>query len=131
MLETPCLDTKLISYVVSPNEKDHSLKALAERNNIQQDKAHDALNDVEVTLEVFKTFLKQSGEAGIRKFGLRMMQTPKFFDSKPSNGIHHIPVCIKKKHVFKSVDVVARLDMDYYNNYILPDITANMYKSTI
>ena len=123
LLSKPCLDTKLISYAVNPKEKDHSLKNLSANFKIKQKKAHDAMDDVEVTLKVFKKFYESLGDK-IRKYGLAMIQTPKYckrYTYKAGINVNIIPICIKKKYVFQPIQDILRADMDYYNNFILPD----------
>jgi len=124
LLTKPCLDTKLISYAVNSTEKDHSLKNLSANFNIKQKKAHDAMDDVEVTFKVFKKFYETLKDSRIRKYGLTMIQTPKYCKRKiykSGININILPVCIKKKYVFQDIQDVLRADMDYYNNFILPD----------
>lgn len=124
LLNKPCLDTKLISYAVNPTEKDHSLKNLSANFKIKQKKAHDAMDDVEVTLKVFKKFYESLQETKIRKYGLAMIQTPKYCKHqvyKAGINVNIIPICIKKKYVFQPIQDILRADMDYYNNFVLPD----------
>lgn len=124
LFNKPCLDTKLISYAVNPTEKDHSLKNLSANFKIKQKKAHDAMDDVEVTLKVFKKFYESLQETKIRKYGLAMIQTPKYckrYTYKAGINVDIIAICIKKKYVFQPIESILRADMDYYNNFILPD----------
>lgn len=61
----PLLDTLLLSAVVHPHQKDHSLEAMAERLGINVIGRHTSLGDAIVTGEVFLKLLPLLAEKGI------------------------------------------------------------------
>lgn len=108
-------DTKVMSYYINPNNKDHSLKFLAQNYGIKQKKAHCAMDDVEVTLKVFLALSKLMS----KDCSLELNQIPRYWN----NNINPFPpVSIKKKYALMSIDHILKIDMNYYNNYILPDL---------
>jgi DNA polymerase-3 subunit epsilon len=65
----PVLDTLLLSAVVSPDEEDHSLEAMAARLGASVVGRHTALGDAILTGEIFLTQLRLLGAQGLHTLG--------------------------------------------------------------
>lgn len=78
----PVLDTLLLSAVIHPNQKDHSLEAIAERLGINITGRHTSLGDAILTGEIFLKQIALLADQGIITFGDARRAAEKTFHAR-------------------------------------------------
>ena len=78
----PVLDTLLLSAVIHPTQKDHSLEAIAERLGINITGRHTSLGDAMLTGEIFLKQISLLADQGIITFGEARRAAEKTFHTR-------------------------------------------------
>jgi DNA polymerase-3 subunit epsilon len=78
----PVLDTLLLSAVIHPTQKDHSLEAIAERLGINITGRHTSLGDAILTGEIFLKQISLLADQGIITFGEARRAAEKTFHTR-------------------------------------------------